>query len=51
MKDKTKKYADKGGNTYIYHGIRGDTEQRGPLCHLTDLIPSFSGKTQTVQFW
>lgn len=37
-------------NTHINHGIGGDAEQCGPLCHLTDLITSLSSQTQTVQF-
>lgn len=35
-------------NTYINHSIRGDAEQRGPLCHLTNLVPSLSSQMQTV---
>lgn len=29
-------------DTYIDHSIRGDAEQRGPLCNLTDFLPSLS---------
>lgn len=36
--------------TYIDHGVGGYAEERGPLCHLTDLIIGLSSQTQTVQF-
>lgn len=36
--------------TYINHGIRGDAEQCGSLCHLANLVPGLSSQTQTVQF-
>lgn len=29
-------------DTYVDHSVRGDAEQRGPLCNLTDFLPSLS---------
>ena len=36
--------------TYIDHGIRGDSEQRGPLCDLSDLLPHVPSNTNPLQF-
>lgn len=36
--------------TYIDHGIRGDSEQRGPLCDLSDLLPHVPSDTNPLQF-